>query len=183
MRTSVPSMVVPLIAAIVGFCAESAFGQDVYVAYAGKDKSLKNALTEALSKDLRIKTYNVDLLGIADYSGVQKAAAKLSRAKVVVLLRDGPSDMLKGSTIDAEIVIVNSLKRSVKSSAGTVYVLGNSLDTPRISADLTRVDIASREDLENLSSLAPGNVFVVDESNISTNEAAAIIAKKLSEAS
>jgi hypothetical protein len=183
MRASVQSFVTLLLAVIVGFCVEGASAQDIYVAYAGKDKKVKNALTDILSKDLQIKTYNVDLLGIADYSGVQKAAAKLSRAKVVVLLHDGPSDMLKGSTIDAEVVIVNSLKRSVKSRAGALYVLGKTSDTSRISSDMNRVDISSKKDLIDRSEMKPGDVFVVDETSISMNEVAAIIATSLSEAS
>lgn len=65
-----------------------AAGVDVYIIYLGTDKSIKTELKRQLSDGLTVKTYNTNLLAMADYSGKQKAVAKISKAKLVVLIKD-----------------------------------------------------------------------------------------------
>jgi hypothetical protein len=76
----------------LGFAAQS-YATDVYLVYAGADKDVMKEIKDALA-DLKVKSYNVDLLAMADYSGKQKAVAKLSKAKVVVLVKDKPAEVL-----------------------------------------------------------------------------------------
>ena len=80
------------LALVVGLCLlyEANFTQtlagqdiDVYVAYSGRDKKDKRALKKAFPANQSVKINNVDLLALADYSGKQKAIAKLEKAKVM----------------------------------------------------------------------------------------------------
>jgi len=80
---------------------------DIYIAYSNKDKSDKKALESALS-DYNVMSYKVDLLAMADYSGQQKAAAKLSQAKVVVLLKDKPVKYLRGAELGTTVEVSGS---------------------------------------------------------------------------
>ena len=69
-------------------------GVDVYIVFAGKDKKEKKAIKKAMPDNLTVKFYNIDLLALADYSGKQKAIAKLEKAKVVVFVKDAPHELL-----------------------------------------------------------------------------------------
>lgn len=61
---------------------------DVYIVYVGTDRAIKTELKSQLFDGLTVKTYNTKLLAMADYSGKQKAVAKISKAKLVVLIKD-----------------------------------------------------------------------------------------------
>ncbi|PCK07387.1 MAG: hypothetical protein COA42_14525 [Alteromonadaceae bacterium] len=71
-----------------------AAGVDVYLVYAGADKKLQKRIRATLPGDLAIKSYNASLLMMADYSGKQKAIAKLSSAKLVVLINKQSMELL-----------------------------------------------------------------------------------------
>ena len=81
-------------------------GLDVYVVYSGRDRGSKAKLLKLLSKDVKVKTYNVDLLAVADYSGKQKAIGKLQRARTVVFLGKRPSTILKGNKLKRNLILV-----------------------------------------------------------------------------
>ena len=67
---------------------------DIYLVYGGSDKASMKEIKKALPGDLKVKSYNVDMLAMADYSGKQKAVSKLSRAKVVVLINGKAQEAL-----------------------------------------------------------------------------------------
>lgn len=66
------------------FASAVAHAADLYVVYAGKDKDLKARVIKEVSPELQVKSYNIDLLALADYSGKQKVAAKLQQAQFIV---------------------------------------------------------------------------------------------------
>ncbi len=86
----------------------SALATDIYLVYSGKDKGVSKELKKALPSDLKVKSYNVDLLAMADYSGKQKAIAKLSRAKLVVLIKEKPKEVLGEAKFPAVIEVDGS---------------------------------------------------------------------------
>ncbi len=96
---------------------------DVYIVYSGKNKQAKKALVNALGPGVSVKAYNADLLALADYSGMQKAVAKIEQAKMVVILSDRPMELLKGSTLKQNLIIVGSMLGTVVSSKRCVRVL------------------------------------------------------------
>ncbi len=91
----------------------SAANVDVYLVYAGTEKAIAKTIKKKLSGDFKVKTYNVDLLALADYSGKQKVASKLAKARVVVLIRDKPGEILSDTSFKTvvEIMDENDLDR------------------------------------------------------------------------
>ncbi|MFQ5564442.1 MAG: hypothetical protein ACE5FO_12845 [Parvularculaceae bacterium] len=61
---------------------------DIYFVYSGKDRELLKQITRRVPASLSVKSYNIDLLALADYSGKQKVTAKLKRADFVVFVND-----------------------------------------------------------------------------------------------
>ena len=64
-----------------------AWGVDVYVVYSSIDKPLQKTLKKSLPSSLKIRSYNIDLLTMADYSGKQKALIKIMKARIVVIIK------------------------------------------------------------------------------------------------
>jgi len=116
-----------------------AYAQDVYVIYNSKDKAAKNALVKALPSDFKVKTYNVNLLALADYSGKQKVLAKLERARLIVIFRDKPMRVLKGTKLKRDLVVVESVADSVTSETWRLYVVaaGRSSKQGKVTARST----------------------------------------------
>lgn len=85
---------IPFFAALL-LMSPTAHAIDVYLVYVGEDKAAQKELKAGLAeKGLDIKSYNADLLVLADYSGKQKVSTKLSSAKVVVFVGDKAKDVL-----------------------------------------------------------------------------------------
>ena len=63
---------------LLGLVASKAVAQDVYILYSGSGKAEKSVLQKSLGKKLKVRTYNVALLALADYSGKQRTLAKLN---------------------------------------------------------------------------------------------------------
>ena len=149
----------PGLALVMGLCfsyeanfTQALAGQDidVYVAYSGKDKKDKRALKKAFPANLSVKFYNVDLLALADYSGKQKAIAKLEKAKVIVFVKDALHELLEGSTFKKDIVIFNSAKNGVQSEGKTLYIAlkGTTLDGGLKTRNATEEDLLDSEILK-----------------------------------
>ena len=135
-------------------------GLDVYIVYAGKDKKDKTALKKVLSGDLKVKFYNVDLLALADYSGKQKAIAKLGKAKVVLVIKDVPHELLEGASLKADVVIFNSAKSGIQSEDRTLYVVGKGIS---LGEDVkTTHQAATEADLSNSGALKAADAVVID---------------------
>ncbi|PCI46086.1 MAG: hypothetical protein COB51_07925 [Moraxellaceae bacterium] len=87
---------------------------DVYVVYLAKDKKLGKSVALAIANMLpessRVKSYNATILLVSDYSGKQKTAARLSKAKLVVFVkgRHSPAEVLDSNDFD-NLVQVQSI--------------------------------------------------------------------------
>ena len=133
---------------------------DIYLVYSGKNRSEKVSLEKALSKQLTTKSYNVSLLALADYSGKQKAVAKLERAKVVVVLADTPFKLLKGTTLKRDVLVVKSVKKGIDSDTLflRIFERGTNLEGIDPSKTLT---VSSFEDLEDSSAIRHASLIEV----------------------
>lgn len=80
---------------------------DVYITYMGGDRTIKEVVKAALPSNLRIKNYNASALVMADYSGKQKAIAKLSKSKLVVVINQQTINILGSPSFPNYIVIEN----------------------------------------------------------------------------
>ena len=86
---------------------------DIYFVYASHDKEAQRSLKNAFASEYNVKSYNIDLLAIADYTGRQKAMAKLSQAKVVVLVKDKPRQILAGQNSFSTVEVSDASSASL----------------------------------------------------------------------
>jgi hypothetical protein len=109
---------------------------DAYIVYDRKNHQEKERFLAALPKELTHKSYNISRLNGGDYSEKQKILIKFKKASVVVFIFDGPMKALSGSTLNSDLIIVQSLLPSVKSKARTLYVLSQDMDSAQLEQQL-----------------------------------------------
>ena len=146
---------------------------DVYIVYAGKEKKIKNSLVETLPERLQVKSYNTDLLGLGDYSAVQKVASRLSRAKVVVIVGDGAMTALNNASIRTSLIVVNLSNNVIRSSDEVLYVLGSEIDSYRLSPNLRTTLVSTEDDIRS----AETDVVVLKEGSLALEKAVAVLLK------
>lgn len=78
---------------------------DVMVVYTGENKELYKSIKKELSGNLKIKSYNASLLMMADYSGKQKATAKISTAALVVIITEKPMELLGNPEFSNSVIV------------------------------------------------------------------------------
>jgi len=154
----------------------TAQGVDVYVVYSGRDGGLRNQVVSAMSRNLDVKTYNVDLLALADYSGKQKAVSKISRAGVVVIVGSRPMQLLNKTKIKSNLLVVGSTSTGVKATEARIYVLGQGSSAAGLGSLLS---VSSPEDLDDRRKVQSAGAVLVDESGMTVMEAVALIAQIL----
>lgn len=152
---------------------------DVYIVYASSDRAAKNELTEALSEGLSVKSYNSNLLALADYSGKQKAMAKLDRARVVVILNDAPLDHLTGRLADANLLLVNTVKTTLTSDRRTIHVLDSGTDVAALGGNVTAINVSGETDLADRARFAAAKVIFTDAATLTRSRGVSLIIHKL----
>lgn len=160
---------------LLGMSVTAASAQDVYVIYSGKDRAFKNQIVGAFPEDVKVKEYNADLLVLADYTGKQKAVTKISRAAVVLIIGDKPMDILMNSKIKANLLIVRSVKKNVKSTESLLYVVGNRTDIRGLTG--SKLQVNNQADMNDEQSIKSSKVVVVNENAVSLPEAVSKIAQ------
>ena len=135
---------------------------DVYLVYSVKSRKLKEEIVEGISGDFSVKTYNTGLLGLADYSGLQKVVSKISRARVVVMLHDTTMEAFNGNTIRTNLIVINSVKTNVMSQNKIRYILDKSIDVSELGNDLNTSIISTIAELNDNGA----DVLIIDESTI-----------------
>ena len=149
---------------------------DIYIAYSGKNKKTMKTLKQAFQSNLTVKSYNVDLLVLADYSGKQKAIARLERANLIVIISDAAMESLSGTSLNTDLLILQSLKETVTSGKVDLRIVkkGTNLDRR-----LKPHAVSSENDLNDISLLRSFDVLVVDEKSVDINKVVALVAAKL----
>jgi len=125
------------------------------------------------------KAYNVDLLAVSDYSGKQKVLAKFSGARLVVILRDASMLILDGSTVNTRLMIVNSVKKTVRSDESMVYVVTKGTDLTNLGRIAQPLTASRPGDLTDAREIRASNVVVVDEAGLGFFKAVSLIAEKV----
>ena len=171
----VSGLVLSLMMAIVVPVAWS--GTDVYVIYSGKNKKEKKQLIKTFPKNLSVKSYNADLLAVADYSGIQKAVSKFERAAIIIILKDRPVGLLKGATVKKDLVILQSVKTGVSSSQWQLYVLSQGADISTLGDRIKKRVISKEADLEDIEAIRASNLLLIDEGGIKMSQAVSLLVK------
>ena len=161
------------------FSTARAEGLDLYVVYSGKDKKEKDQLVELLPKDLSIKTFNVGLLVLADYSGKQKAVAKLGRARMVVFLQGAPTEFPKGTQVKADLLIVESVEKTVTSEKWTLHVVSKGTALTDLGDRVRVLEANKAENLEDATRIRSSEVVVVDGKTLELFKAVSTIVEKV----
>ena len=174
-----PKTVLPIALGFLcwGLSVQTAWAIDVYVVYSGRDKALATQVVSALSRDLSVKKYNADLLALADYSGKQKAVAKISRAQLIVILRDRPMNLFRGSRIRGNLIIVDSAKGNVRSSELLIYVVDRDTNTSGLTG--SKLTVKTKGDLKDKDKVLSAKVVLVDQAAVRLQEAVSLIAQLL----
>ena len=146
---------------------------DVYIVYSGKEKKLKNSLVETLPAHLEVKSYNTDLLGLGDYSAVQKVASRLSGAKVVVIVGDGAMTALSNASIRTSLIVVNLANNVIRSTDEVLYVLASGVDSSGLSPDLGTTLVSTEDDIIS----AETDVVVLREGSLALEKAVVVLLK------
>jgi len=147
---------------------------DAYVIYGGKNKTEKKIFLAKLPKEVSVKSYNVDLLAVADYSGKQKALAKFQKASVIVLLLNDPMKILMGSILKPNLIIVQSAMETVKSETLTLYVLSKDFDISPLVKRVKVLEATNHDALKKLKDLESVDVIRVDEKFLDVIQAASV---------
>lgn len=78
---------------------------DIYLVYSADVRGQKTDLKKTLSEEYNVKSYNIAMLSVADYSGRQKIMTKLTSARVIVLLGSRSIDILGNRNHDSTLAI------------------------------------------------------------------------------
>ena len=166
--------------AFSGFTSPALMGQvDVYIVYASSDRDAKNELIDALPEGLSVKSYNSNLLALADYTGRQKALSKLERASVVVVISDAPLDHVSGRLADANVLLVNTVGTELTSDRRTIHVLDSGTDVAALGRDVTAINASGEADLADRARVEAANVIFMDGGTLTTSRGLSLIVQRL----
>jgi hypothetical protein len=144
------ALLLALVASSLHFSAarvEASAGVVAYVLYSGSEHEAKSELLRSLPGGLRVRAYNVDLLRLADYSAKQKIVARMDRARVIIVLEDGPMEALQGVSFNASLIVVNSQSPTIQSETQALYLVSKDADLSKISTPLSVLEIADEGEL------------------------------------
>jgi hypothetical protein len=143
----------------LALAAGAAHAQDVRVLFDGKSKNTMKTVVGAFPKGTDVKSYNVGLLVLADYSGRQKAVAKLNRASVVIIVGDSAQRRLAGCKFTTDVLVAGTTRRAVTSNASILHVIDTRWDRralgpkPKI-VEVERIGDLTREKIREADAVA-----------------------------
>jgi hypothetical protein len=93
----------------------------------------------------------------------QKVIAEIERARVIVIIGDFPMEVLSGYKLKAGLLILNSVRQSVKSHLWTLYLLPKGTDFSDLN-NVKNLKVTKEEDMKEVRKrLWPFGVALVDE--------------------
>ena len=152
---------------------------DVYVVYGGGDRDVRDELLGALPDGLSVRSYNSNLLALADYSGKQKVLSKLETARVVVILSESPLQHLEGRLAGTDLVIVRSVSTALTSDGRTRYVLPSGTDVSALGRSLNTLAVGGVADLADEARVRTADVVLVDERAIELVRGVALVIQRI----
>ena len=152
---------------------------DVYILYDSSDRDAKNELVGALPEGMSTKSYNSNLLALADYSGKQRTLSKLERASVVVILSDATLDHLSGRLADAIVLLVNTISTGLTSDRQTIHVLDSGTDVGALGGNMTAINASGEADLADRTRVEAANIIFVNVGTLTTSRTLSLIIQRL----
>lgn len=155
-------------------------GLDIYIVYSGKTRGAVSLLAKSIPRELSVKSYNANLLALADYSGKQKAISRFHQAKLIIILGDQSLRILESGRMKRPLIIVGSTKKDITSDVKTLYVVskGTNLDGLGKATIITAknaLDLADRDKVQS------ADVVQVDQEGLKILEAVSLVIKKIIE--
>lgn len=96
-----------------GTWASPAFANDVFLVYKGADRKIQQEIERQLPENIGVKPYNAGLLLLADYTGQQKAIARLRRAKAVVVINDAAPGIIASGELSNVVQVSDSSAENI----------------------------------------------------------------------
>ena len=155
-------------------------GLDVYIIYSGKTRGAIHLLAKSLPKHLSVKSYNANLLALADYSGKQKAISKFHQARLIVILGDQSLRILETGRMKRPLVIVGSTKKDITSNVKTLYVVSKGTNLDGLGRT-TIITAKNKFDLADRDKIRSADVVLVDQESLKILEAVSLIIEKIIE--
>lgn len=152
---------------------------DVYVVYGGGDRNARDELLEALPDGLSVRSYNSNLLALADYSGKQKVLSKLETARVVVILSESALEYLQGRLVGTDLVIVRSVSTALTSDGHTLHVLTSGTDVSALGRSLNTLSVGALADLADEARVRTADVVFIDEGAIGLGRGVALVIQRI----
>ena len=152
---------------------------DVYVVYGGGDRGFRDELLAALPEGLSVRSYNSNLLALADYSGKQKVLSKLEIARVVVILSASPLEHLEGRLVGTDLVIVSSVSTALTSDGLTLHVLTSGTDVSALGRSVNTLAVGRLADLADEARVRTADVVFVDEGAIGLGRGVALVIQRI----
>jgi hypothetical protein len=148
---------------------------DVYLLYQRTDKEAKSALLSALPKKMRVKTFNISLLALANFEEKQKVVAEIEKARAVVIISDLPMGALSGYRLNTGLLIINSLDRTVTSNLWMFHLMEKGVDVSTLKGKKL-LEATDEKDLKNIRKrIWPFGVILVDPKTLGIEKAASVI--------
>lgn len=152
---------------------------EVYVVYSGKNYSEKEEFLDKLADEVSAKSFNVDRLGIEDYTERQKASARFQRVPMVIFLLDEPMKIFRGLRLSRDLLVVQSVMKTVKSDARTIYVLNKGRDFSHLGKNLRSLKVSDPANLREIEALDGVGVVLVEGENLNVIHAASLVASTI----
>ncbi len=150
---------------------------DIFVVYTGRNTAEKDQLMNALPKNISTRAYNVDYLAFSDYTGLNKAVARMNQSKMIIIIQDTPMLILKGARLRTNLLVAQSAKQTVRSSEWTLHVVGENVNLGDFKTSARR-KISSVNDLGTEQDLRALNLLVVNEQTVSIQDVISRVAGK-----
>ena len=153
---------------------------EVYIVYSSGERAEKDEILRALRGDVSVRTYNADLLVLADYSGKQKVMAKLDLARIALVLGGTSLEYLEGGRLTrADLLMVSAVRTSLTSDRATTHVVPRGTDISTLGTDLDLAYVASDADLPSAAEIRSADVVLVNGSTLRMPRALALIIDRL----
>ena len=169
-----------LVLALSPFVADTVTAQSVYVLYASDSSKQMKELKRTLAEKVTVKSYNVKLLALADYSGKQKAVARFDKSDLVIILGKSALKPMKGSKFQPPVLVLDTSRKGVSSEAQLLYVVNGKTNVQKLGSKVTKVS-ADQMGKMTRDAIADTNVVVVDRSSKTTEWAAVLVGALLAE--
>lgn len=102
----------------------------------------------------------------------------MNASRMVIILGDGPMKILKDARINTDLLIIQSVQRTLHSSKWTLYILGQGASLKTFDPSAKQQKVSKAEDLGSEQDLRALTVLIVDEQSIPLQEVILRVAER-----